>query len=110
MGIELTQEQLDKLVSARVKAQLAELNQQLPAQLAEALGVQADAQVSNIAELAEIIRKQEQARWQQQLAEMQRANEYAELAASLTGGTSAAPRGIPAQADELRDQGGAASL
>ena len=77
MAIEVTNEQLEDMVTARVKAQLAELNQQLPAQLAEALGVQADAQVNNIAELAEVIRKQEQARWQQQLAELQRANEYA---------------------------------
>lgn len=103
MTIELTNEQLEEMVTARVTAQLAELNQQLPAQLAEALGVKADAQIANIAELAEIIKAQEQRRWQNALAEMQRQNEYTELAASLTGGVADAPRGIPAQADELRD-------
>lgn len=103
MTIEVTNEQLDEMVDARVKAQLAELNAQLPAQLAEALGVAGDAQVANIAELAEVIRKQEQARWQQQLADLQRRSKYADLAADFTGGTSDAPRGIPAKADDLRD-------
>ncbi len=101
MSIELTQEQLEGLVSARVQAQLAELNQQL----AQAFGVVDEAQqIANIAELAAAIRAQEQTRWTMQLAEIQRRGQYAELAARVTGGAQDAPRGIPAQADVIRDE------
>ena len=102
MTTELTNEQLEEMVNSRVEAQLAELNASLPASLAEALGATGD--VTNITELAELIRNQEQVRWQAQLAEMRRGTQYAELATRLTGGTPDQPRGIPAQADALRDE------
>lgn len=117
MTLELTQEQLDELVANRVKDTLAELNAQRPepepgsinyAELAQALGLATDdaeaQQVKHLDQLAELIEQQAQLKWQQKLSQMQRQNQYAELAARVTGGTPDAPRGIPTDADRLRDE------
>jgi hypothetical protein len=71
------------------------------AQLAEALNL-STVNVDNVTQLAELVTEQVNLQWQRKLSDMQRENKFAELAQRVTGGTAAAPRGIPIEADDLK--------
>ena len=109
MTIEMTQE-LEEMVSARVKAALAEQNagsQKVDlAQLVEAFGLNTEDaqqnQIKHLDELAQMVERQANLKWQQKLSTMQRENRTAELAQRVTGGTPDAPRGIPTQSEVLK--------
>lgn len=70
-------------------------------QLAEALNLSA-VNVKNVDQLAELVTQQVNLQWEQKLSNMQRETKFTELAQRVTGGTAAAPRGIPVQADVLK--------
>lgn len=70
-------------------------------QLAEALNL-SSVNVENVNQLAELVTKQVNLRWEEKLSNMQRETQYAELAQRVTGGTADAPRGIPAKADVIK--------
>lgn len=84
MAIELTQEQLDELVSKRVEAALT-----------EAVNTTAKDDGNAANRLTELVEAKVNARWQEKIELMQRESAAAELARDVTA------RGIPYQAEVL---------
>ena len=91
------QEAPERETDANDPAQLVDL-----AQVLEALNAEGDVEDGQLAELNQIVERKANLMLQQRLAQMQREQEYAELAQQVTGGTDDAPHGIPADADELK--------